>query len=113
MGEYALLFRGRDMGKSPEEIQRTIQTWRAWFDGLAKNGHLKDPGHPLTDARTTVSGRLRAVNDGPYVETKDLVAGFILIAAADLAQAVELAKGCPILDVNGSVEVCPIAAMGA
>jgi hypothetical protein len=111
MGDYALLFRGRDLSGSPDEVQRALKTWRAWFDAMAAAGHLKDPGHPLTAARTMVSGRKRVVNDGPFVETKDIIAGFIVITAADLEGAVELSKGCPILDVDGSVEVCPIAGM--
>ena len=38
----------------------------------------------------------------------DLVAGFIIIEARDLAQAVELSTGCPMLDGGGSVEVRPV-----
>jgi|SRR5438876_11759426 len=110
MSDYALLFRGRDRTGSPDQIQKALLRWRSWFDGLAQGGNLKDPGHPLEDARTTVSGSSRTVTDGPYVETKDLIAGFIVISATDLAHAIELAKGCPILDVGGAVEVCPIEA---
>lgn len=111
MADYAFLFRGRDLSGSPDEVQKALSTWRAWFDRMAQNGHLKDPGHPLTDSRTVVSGRKRTVNDGPFVETKDIIAGFIVITATNLEQAIELAKECPILDVEGSVEVCPIADM--
>lgn len=55
-----------------------------------------------------MSGRQKAVHDGPYAEAKDLVNGFTLIEATDLSQAVELSKGCPLLDVGGSVEVRPV-----
>jgi hypothetical protein len=41
-------------------------------------------------------------------EAKDVVNGYMLIEAADIEQAVELSKGCPILDVGGSVEVRPL-----
>jgi hypothetical protein len=51
------------------------------------------------------------VTDGPYVEVKDLVAGFTLVEARDLAQATELANGCPILEGDGSVEVRPVRKM--
>ena len=37
-----------------------------------------------------------------------MVGGYTLIEARDLAHAAELAKGCPILEVGGSVEVRPI-----
>ena len=49
--------------------------------------------------------------DGPYAEAKDLVGGFSLIEAKDLTHAVELSKGCPILEVGGSVEVRPVMQM--
>ena len=42
------------------------------------------------------------------VEAKDLVAGFMVISAKDLAEAVELSHGCPILGGSGSVEVRPV-----
>jgi len=55
-----------------------------------------------------VKGNQKSVHDGPYAEAKDVVGGYTLIEAKDLAQAVELSKGCPILEVGGSVEVRPI-----
>jgi hypothetical protein len=42
------------------------------------------------------------------VEVKDLVAGFIVVEARDLEQAVELARGCPMLAGDGSVEIRPV-----
>ena len=50
----------------------------------------------------------RPVTDGPYAEAKDLVGGYTLIEAESLARAAELAKGCPILERQGIVEVRPI-----
>jgi hypothetical protein len=48
------------------------------------------------------------VKDGPYAEAKDVVGGYIIVEADNIDQAVELSKGCPILDVGGSVEVRPV-----
>ena len=48
------------------------------------------------------------MTDGPYAEAKDLVGGYIVIQAENLAHAAEISKGCPILEVGGSVEVRPI-----
>jgi len=55
-----------------------------------------------------VKGKQKAVTDGPFAEAKDVVGGFTLIQARDLEQAAELSKGCPILEIGGSVEVRPI-----
>jgi hypothetical protein len=113
MSEFTFLFRGRERSGSPDEMQRTMQNWLAWFKDLGAKGHIKYPGHPLQDAGKVVKGKRKVINDGPFVETKDIVNGFAVIEARDLAQAAELAKGCPILDVDGSVEIRPIAAMPA
>ena len=59
-------------------------------------------------AGMVVKGNQKMVTDGPYAEAKDLVGGFSLIEASDLAHAVEISKGCPVLEVGGSVEVRPV-----
>ena len=68
---------------------------------------------PLAASRTlgagkVVSGSQKVVKDGPYAEAKDVVGGYITVEADDIAQAVELSKGCPILEAGGSVEVRPV-----
>jgi hypothetical protein len=85
-----------------------MEKWVAWFKDLGANGHLKDPGHPLEHTGKVVKGKQKMVTDGPYAETKDVVGGYIVVAAKDLDHALELSKGCPILEVGGSVEVRPI-----
>jgi hypothetical protein len=92
-------------------MQKTMQKWVAWFKELGASGHIKDPGHPLERTGKVVKGNQKSVHDGPYAEAKDVVGGYTLIEAKDLAQAVELSKGCPILEAGGSVEVRPIRIM--
>jgi hypothetical protein len=108
MSEFTFLYRGRGTSASPEEMQKTMEKWIAWFKQLSANGHIKYPGHPLEDTGKVVRGNQKTVTDGPFAEAKDVVGGFTLIEARDLEQAVELSKGCPILEVGGSVEVRPI-----
>jgi len=45
------------------------------------------------------------------VELKEVIGGFVLLAAKDLDEAAELAKGCPIYTVGGNVEVRPLVEM--
>lgn len=111
MSEFTYLFRGRDTTLSPEQMQKTMEKWVAWFKDLGAKGHLKDSGHPLEHTGKVVSGKQKVVNDGPYAEAKDVVGGYIFVEAKDLAHAVELSKGCPILEAGGSVEVRPIQKM--
>jgi hypothetical protein len=108
MSEFTLLIRGRDRSGSADQMQKTMQRWVAWFKELGEKGHLKDPGHPLDPAGKVVSGRQKTVHDGPYAEAKDVVGGYFIVEATDLGHAVELSKGCPILEVGGSVEVRPV-----
>ncbi len=75
---------------------------------LGSKGHIKDQGHPMEAGGKVVKGKQKIVNDGPYAEAKDVINGYMLIEARDLPHAVELAKGCPILEAGGSVEVRPI-----
>jgi hypothetical protein len=107
---FILLFRGTDWdrGLSAEEIQQTMSRWTAWFDRLSNEGKAK-LGQPLTNDGKIVSGKKGvAVVDGPFTESKEAVAGYILLSVADLDEATELAKGCPGLDYGMSVEVRPI-----
>jgi len=89
-------------------MQKTTQRWVAWFKELGEKGHIKYPGHPLERTGKVVSGKQKSVHDGPYAEAKDVVGGYMLIEARDITHAVELSKGCPILEVGGSVEVRPV-----
>ncbi len=111
MSEFLYVYRGGERAaESPEQMQQVMQKWVAWMQGLAQKGHLKDRGHPLEPGGKLVSGTGKNVTDGPYAE-KDLVGGYSLVEARDLAQATELSKGCPIFERGGSVEIRPILQM--
>jgi hypothetical protein len=112
MSEFTYLFRG-DTITSSERLQETIQKWDAWMKELSAKGHIREAGRPLERTGKVVKGKLKIVNDGPYAEAKHLVGGYMVIDAKDLAQAVEISKGCPILEGGGSVEVRPIMKMTA
>ena len=105
MSEFTYLFRGRDMNQSREQQQKTMDKWTVWFKELTAKGHLKEPGHPLVATGKVVSGKKKTVSDGPFAEAKDIIGGYIVVEAKDLSHAAELAKGCPIFEVGGSVEV--------
>jgi hypothetical protein len=108
MSEFVYLYRGGEAGRSPEKMQQSMQKWIAWFKDLAEKGHVKNQGHPLEREGKVVKGPQKSVIDGPFAEAKDVIGGYSLIEAKDLDQAVELSKGCPILEVEGAVEVRPV-----
>ena len=111
MSEYVYLYRNGRQDRTPEESQSIMQKWLAWMKDLTASGNLKDPGQPLEAEGKVVNGKGRPVTDGPFAEAKDLVGGYTLIEAGSLDQAAELAKGCPIFEVGGSVEVRPVMKM--
>ena len=55
-----------------------------------------------------IVARRNVVTDGPFAESKEAIAGFFIIRADSLEQAVEVAKGCPGLEYGQTVEVRPI-----
>jgi hypothetical protein len=111
MSEFLYLYRGGRRPESPAEGEQVMQRWLTWLGDLAEKGHIKDRGQPLEAEGKVVRARGRTVTDGPYPEAKDIVAGYTLIEATNLAQAAELAGGCPIFDFDGFVEVRPIMTM--
>jgi hypothetical protein len=113
MSDFVYLFRSNDEDRrermgTPERAQQTMQVWLAWMRELEANGHLKSPGQPLDVGGRLVRGKAKLITDGPYVEAKDMVLGFIVVQARDLDEATEIAKGCPILGGTGSVEIRPV-----
>jgi hypothetical protein len=113
MPKFMYVFRGGGYATpgslSPTELQRHLAKWTEWTNGLLEAGRLAG-AHPLEHPPTgkTVRGRDRVITDGPYAESKDLVSGTIVVEAASLQEASELARGCPILELDGSVEVRPV-----
>ena len=108
MSEYVFLYRGGARDRSPEQMQQSMQKWMAWLKQLGEKGHIKDRGQPLERAGKLVAGKHKTVTDGPFAEAKDVVGGYMLIEARDLAHAVEISKGGPILENGGSVAVRPV-----
>jgi hypothetical protein len=108
--EYMLLFRGTHWDKdlSPEEIQKIMGQWNAWFERLTLQGKVKS-AHPLEREGKFVSGKGRTVADGPFAESKEAIGGYFLLELDDFNEALEIAKECPALEYGVTVEVRPVA----
>ena len=115
MSKFLYLFWMDEKGQkpvSPQQMEQRMTAWMTWLEGLRNAGHLASPGERLDTAGAVVRGKARRVTDGPYAEAKDTIGGYSIIEAKNLEQAVELTKGCPILEGDGGlVEVRPIAPM--
>lgn len=88
-------------------------------DCVAYDTAIRESGHciaseALQSVETATTVRLRngkvSITDGPFAETKEQLAGFYLIEAKDLNEAIQLAAKIPPARV-GSIEVRPIRAI--
>lgn len=109
MKDYLLIFRGGEAHrieeqKDPAKWQAHMMKWKSWMENLGKDGKFIS-GQPLEEGGSVIHGSKKSVTDGPFTEGKEIVGGYLMIKAADLAEAVELSKGCPLLEHEGTVEV--------
>ena len=82
----------------------------AYDEELQRNGNYivaEIVEAPESATLVSVRNGQQAVTDGPYMETKEAMAGFILIEARDMNDAIRLAAGIPLADL-GTIEVRPI-----
>jgi hypothetical protein len=111
MKEFILIFRHEDGHKvaSPEQMQIWMKQTMDWIGGIAaQNKFSEGKGLPFEDSRVVKSNNV--VTNGPFGEIKETIGGYIIVKADSVDEAVEFAKGCPILQGEGnSVEVRKIA----
>lgn len=114
MNEYLLLFRGGDpkwLLQSPEELQAHMQEWAQWMGRLAEEGKFGG-AQPLSPEGKLVKGPQKVVTDGPFMEGKEMVGGYLICKAGSYEEILEISKGCPILQFeDGTVEIREIREM--
>ncbi len=94
-------------GVSPEEMQRVIEKYRAWHEGLVRDGRLVE-GYKLVDGsgRTIVRrGGETSETDGPYAEAREIVGGLFVVQADGYDAAAEIARECPALEYGTRIEL--------
>ncbi len=111
MEEYALIMRHQDGTKiaSPEQLEIWMKQTMDWIGGIAaQNKFVGGTGLPFEDARVVKHNKV--VTNGPFGEIKETIGGIITVKADSVEEAVEFAKGCPVLQGEGNtVEVRKIA----
>src|SRR5689334_20672648 len=104
MKEFLLIFRrdyvSKEAQPSPEQMQKMMKPWQDWMGSLGAQNKLASSGNRLaSEGRVVKADNL--VTDGPYVEIKEAIGGYIVVKANDIDEAAELAKGCPVLTIGG------------
>lgn len=114
MEEFALIMRHEDGKKvaSPEQMQEWMKQTMDWIGNIAaQNKFVSGTGLPFDDARVVKKNNV--VTNGPFGDIKETIGGFIIVKADSVEQAVEFAKGSPVLQGEGnSVEVRRVAREG-
>jgi hypothetical protein len=93
---------------SPAQMQEMYAAFNAWKEKFKDNivdmgGKLKAGGKVVTESGAT---------DGPFVESKEVVGGYMLVSARSIEHAIEVASGCPgVISLGSSVEIREIQEM--
>ena len=93
---------------SPAQMQEMYAAFNAWKEKFKDNivdmgGKLKAGGKVVSESGAT---------DGPFVESKEVVGGYMLVSAGSIKEAIEVAKGCPgVISPGSSVEIREIQEM--
>ncbi len=106
MREYLLILKGDAMNEmSPNELQVMFQEYQAWVkelgDKYVGGQRLEENGALLTAKDAAV------VTDGPFLESKEIIAGYFLIQAENLEEAIKVAQSSAHLGYY-QIEVRPL-----
>jgi hypothetical protein len=89
---------------SPKEFEADMKNWNEWMGRLAQNGNLVGGQPLLPNGKVVRPGK--KMTDGPFIEVKDIVGGYLIVKAKNIEEAVDLSEGCPMyLSPTASVEV--------
>ena len=96
MANYLLAYTGGSTPDTDDARDAQMAAWGKWFQDLG--AAVVDGGNPFGASKRIADG---SVSDG----ASSGLTGYSVLTAADLDAATELAKGCPVFSVGGSVEV--------
>jgi hypothetical protein len=95
-----------EMGAAMERIGAWVKRWREQ-DKILSGGEELDSVRKAKTIRPGADGR-PVVTDGPYLELKEVVGGFLVLECADIDEAVGIAATWPALSGSSSIEVRPV-----
>ena len=115
MQEFMFVFR-LDLAKEaeqmpPEKMQALWKAWQDWTAGITAQNKMGGTGKRLGTTGKVIRPS-NVVTDGPFVEVKEALAGYMFVKANSLEEAVALTKGCPNLTMGGSIEIRPVLSAG-
>jgi hypothetical protein len=107
MAQYAILIYAQDSAHALDATPQDTEVCDDHSDDLAASGAML-AAYALTPRDMATSVRGDTVTDGPFVDSKEVVAGFYVIEAPDLDAALAIARTNPAVHDGGGVEVRPV-----
>jgi hypothetical protein len=106
MRKFTLLFRAG--GSFTHRDRLSDQRWAAWIKDLDARGLIANLGQPLDKTGLLIEGRGKHLRSMSFAELNAMIDGFVVLAAHNIDEAVEISRSCPIFEEGGSVEVRPV-----
>lgn len=104
MTSFIFAYHGGNKPESPEEGAKMMEKWNAWVEDLGDT-MVNSPGSPVGKSKTVSSAGI-SDDGGP-----NPLSGFSIIKADSMDAALELAQGCPFLELGGTIEVAEMMEM--
>lgn len=105
MKEFVIIIRLDELPEvkfSPSEVESKMKVFESWMNDVIAKNILVSTGNRLgAEGKVIKNG---VITNGPYVEVKEIIGGYIIIRANSIDEATEIARGIPH-DGNGSIEV--------
>jgi hypothetical protein len=111
MAQYAVLIYANDSAHAPEATEADTASCDQHADELVTGGSML-AAYALTPRDMATSIRADSITDGPFIDSKEIVAGFYVIEAPDLDAALAIAGANPVVREGGGVEVRPVHSGG-
>ena len=113
MKEYMMIFRNEtaenEAKPSDGQMQAVMKLWQDWIGGLAAKGKFVGTNRLLPEGRTIKPNKV--VTDGPYIEGKEVIGGYLIVKADSMDEATKMAESCPGLTYGGNVEIRAVMAI--
>jgi hypothetical protein len=97
MNQFLIIVRGSDhSAASPEKLQARLAAFNEWVQKVLDGRFVG--GAPLEDTEARLlKSKTEMVTDGPFMESKEMISGYMIINANDIEEATRLTLECPLL----------------
>ncbi len=108
MKKFLMIIKGEGpTADSPEQLQKALMDYKQWAGSL---GSAYIDGQRLENVGVMLENQTKINTDGPFLASKEIIAGFVMLEAKDLDDAIQMAKNCPLID-HCMLEVRPVMAL--